>query len=150
MQHRPLDEIKNEATVIAVAPQSHEPSRVLRRERLERFAAVLERHDGPVKLFSQIEYLPETERLLLRSDESPLTIAYRDPVLREQGLASDCLGDAIAFFDLTQREAHQVLCDCHFSGAVTPGMMAARVRSIARRMTIGEAWAKVRLVLKLW
>jgi hypothetical protein len=149
MEYRSLDEVKNDADVIMFAPRSRPPARSLRRERLERFATVLERYDGPLNLLSRIEYLPDSERRRLRSDSSPLTIAFRDPVLREQGLAGDHLGDAIEFFDLTSGEAHHLLCDCHYGSAATSQMIAARVRSVARRMTLDEVWAKVRSVLKL-
>ncbi|MBX6424432.1 MAG: hypothetical protein IRZ09_00685 [Variibacter sp.] len=147
MKHRPLDEIKNEANVTTLAPYAPKSARTLRRERLERFATVLERHEGPVRLLSRIEYLPESERMRLRSDDSPLAIAYRDPVLREDGLASDRLGDAMTFFDLTLGEAHHLLCDCHYTGAVTPRIVAARARSLAQRMSWGEVWTKIRSAL---
>src|SRR5262245_14120017 len=142
MEHRPLDELRKQAGVTPLAPSSRESRRARRRERLERFATLLERYNAPVRLLSRIEYLPRAERLLLREDQSPLTIAFRDPVLREQGLASDRLGDAMAFFDLTPGEAHHLLCDCHYAGAVTTHTMAARARAIANRITLGETWSK--------
>jgi hypothetical protein len=151
MQYKSLDAIRDQANVIPFAPSSREYLRALRRERLERFAAVLERHSGPVTLLSGIEYIPERERMMLRLETSPLSIAYADPELRRQGLAGDRLGDAMAFFQLTRSEAHHLLCDCHYVGMRTsPQMIAARARAIARRMTVGEAWAKFRSVLKFW
>jgi len=151
MEHKPLDQIRSEAKVVPFVPRSKESSRLLRRQRLERFAALLDRHDCPVRLLSRIEYLREAERMLLRADQSPLTIAYADESLRAQGLAGDRLGDAIAFFNLTAAEAHHLLCDCHYTSAsVDSKMVAARARSIARRMTIGEMWAKVRSALAAW
>jgi hypothetical protein len=141
MKHRSLDEIRPVAEVIPCGPES---LRALRRNRLERLATVLEQHNGSVRLLSRIEYLPEEERLLLRGDNSPLTIAYQDPVLRGQGLASDRLSDAIAFFDLSMREAHHLFCDCHYVGAVTSDMIAERTRSIAQQMTLREIWDQVR------
>jgi hypothetical protein len=114
---------------------------------LERFAAVLERHGGPMTRLARLEHITESERLLLRADESPLTIAYRDPALHEQGLAGDRVGDAMAF-----REAHYLLCDCHYNpGATpTPEMMATRVRAIARKKSFGEVVAKIRSILNSW
>jgi hypothetical protein len=89
--------------------------------------------------------------MLLRADHSPLTIAYADAGLRAQGLAGDRLGDAIAFFDLTASEAHHLLCDCHYTSAsVDSKMVAARARSIAHRLTIGEVWSKIRSALTMW
>ena len=147
MKHRTLDEIRSDAQII---PAEEVDPRAVRRERLERLATVLEQHQGPVRLLSRIEYLPESERLLLRGDHSPLTIAYLDPVLRQQGLASDRLGDAIAFFDLSRGEAHHLLCDCHYAGAVTSQMLASRTRAVAGRMTLRDVWDKVRGAVRAW
>jgi hypothetical protein len=142
MEHRPLEELRNTATV-SIAPSPQERRR-LRRARLERLATILEQHEGPLNLFSRVEYLPASERSLLRTNDSPLTIAYRDPVLRAWGLAGDRMGDAIEFFDFSTHEAHHLLCDCHSFGPMTGQMMAARVRAIAQRRTIGELWAGIR------
>ena len=57
---------------------------------------------------------------------TPLTIAYCDPVLRAQGLSSDQLGHAMSFFELRPAEAHFLLCDCHEVGAVSGQMLAER------------------------
>jgi hypothetical protein len=146
MEHRPLEEIRSAATVVPIT-LSRQDRRQLRRARLERLAGVLEQHEGILNLFSRVEYLPAAERSLLRASDSPLTIAYRDPVLRAQGLTGDRLGDAIEFFDLSAREAHHLLCDCHLYGPMTGRMMAARVRGIAQRRTIGEVWASIRSTL---
>jgi len=150
MEHRPLDEIRSEATVIDFKGQAPESPRALRRARLERFASVLEQHEGPIRLFSRIEYMSENERRMLRVDHSPFEIAYRDPVLRAQGLASDRLKDGIEFFSLSPREAHDFLCDCHYTGSVTSDMMAARARSLASRMSFGELCAKIGSGLRHW
>jgi hypothetical protein len=147
MKHRSLDEIKSEANVVAFAPPSRQ---TLRRARLQRFATVLERHEGPVNPLSRIEYLPRPQRLMTRADDSPLTIAYRDTELRAEGLASDRLGDAMTFFDLSPGEAHHLLCDCHYMGMVTPQIVAARARTIAQRMTLREVWDKIRHLLTGW
>jgi len=146
MEHKPLRDMKDAANVIPFAPDSKEYKRTLRRARLHRFADVLEQHPGVIRLLSRIEYLPERERLRARVDQSPLTIAFSDPVLRAQGLAGDSLGDAIAFFDISPAQAHDLVCDCHYPGAgtATSKLIAARARSIANRMTLGEMWGKVR------
>src|SRR5262249_2183416 len=119
MEHKALEQLRDRATVVELEERVAASPRELRRTRLERLAKVLGEHDGPVTLLSRIEYLPEQDRLPLRIDNSPLEIAYRDPLLRAQGLAGDRLGDGIAFFDLSPAEAHYLLCDCHYSGMVT-------------------------------
>ena len=150
MELRPLEQIRNEANVIAFVPPTRESRRALRRVRLERLASVLEEGGGNVKLFSRVEYLPDHVRRSLRSDESPLTIAFRDPMLRADGLASDRFGEAMQFFGLTQGEAHTLLCDCHYVGKVTPEMIAARARMLAHRLTFREVLSKVCSALKLF
>jgi len=64
----------------------------------------------------------------LRGDDTPLALAYADPILREQGLTGDRLGDIMSFFELSHRDAHYLLCDCHFHGTMTSRSVAARVR----------------------
>jgi hypothetical protein len=150
MEHRPLDELRDHANIVELEARVAESPRALRRARLERFAKVLAQHEGVVTLFSRIEYMPEQERQPLRVDNSPLEIAYRDPLLRAQGLASDRLGDGIAFFDLSQGEAHYLLCDCHYTGLVTGDMLAERSRWIAGRMSFGEMCTKLHARLRQW
>ena len=59
-----------------------------------------------------------------------LSLAFRDPVLRSEGLASDRFGDAVAFFQITEHEAHIVLCSCHGGEAMRAEEAARRVRGI--------------------
>jgi hypothetical protein len=147
MEHRTLDEIRPVAQVIPFGAAS---SKMSRRARLERWATVLERYEGMLTPLIGIEYLPERERVLLRGDATPLTVAYRDTVLREEGLTSDRLGDAMAFFALTKGQAHRLLCDCHYYGEMTAAGVAARVRSIANQITLRELWDRARFIVMAW
>src|SRR5262249_31903427 len=141
---------RDQAAVVELEERVAPSPRELRRMRLERLAEVMAKHSGPVTLLTRIEYLPEKDRLPMRIDNSPLEIAYRDPVLRGQGLAGDRLGDGLTFFDLSQAEAHYLLCDCHYSGMITGDMIAARARAVASRMSVGEMFAKVGGVMRQW
>jgi len=136
MQHRTLDQLIEVATVTPASSP-----REVRRARLNRLATLLEKYDGPIRLLSQIEFVPLQARRQLRSDFSPLALAYADETLRREGLASDRLGDAVDFFGLTQRQAHHLFCDCHYGAAITSRMVARRVRSLAERRSLGE-WAR--------
>lgn len=138
MKYRTLEEITKLAGVEPVEAQRGEIS--LRRQRLERLATLIEAHVGRIRLFSMMEYVPLKERVKLRQDESPLSIAHRDALFREQGLSGDRLGDAVEFFQLSMREAHHIFCDCNYSGAITPAAVAARTRSVAAKKTFGELW----------
>jgi len=147
MEQRTIAEVAKSAQVFSTA----EAARALRRERLERLARLLEDHNGPVQMLTQIEYLRRAERLLLRRDGSPLTIAYKAPVFRAQGLAGDRLGDAMAFFTLDDREAHHLFCDCHYRTGVSSQVIDSQVRAVAARPTFGEMWQKVRRsISRLW
>jgi hypothetical protein len=140
-----LDEIRTEAHVTPAAPSSR---RERRRERLLRLATVLECHQSPVRLMSQVEYMPRAERMLARTDNSPLTVAYNDPVLRGQGLASDRFGDATGFFDLSASQAHHLFCDCHYGPGATSRAVAERARWMANRLSLRDVWDKVRGALR--
>jgi hypothetical protein len=148
MEHRSLGDLRDSAN-ISIAPHA-QGNLLSRRERLERFAALLERHEGRLRPLERIEYRPRAEVESMRLDDSPLTIAYNDPVLRADGLASDKLGDAISFFDLSHSEAHNLLCDCHYAAGMTPHNVAARARAIARKRTWGEVWAAARSAFSRW
>ena len=106
-----------------------------RRERLERWAAILEAQEGRhLVALRRVEFLPEDERAVLRADNSPIALAQQDPMLFAEGLTGDRLGEAMKFFDLSYQEAHYLLRDCHFHGSMTASNVASRVRAIARRL----------------
>jgi hypothetical protein len=143
--------IESLTKVAQVHPEGVQKRRLLRRERLYRLAEVLDQFRGPVRLLSRVEYLPESERMLLRDDHSPLTVAFNDPVLRAEGLPGDRFEDAIGFFQLTRWEAHELLCDCHYTGSISSAMVARRARAIGNRQTVGELWERARVAFaQVW
>lgn len=150
MEHRPIKTIQHEATVVEFPPQTPETKEAIRRARLERLADILEQHPEPLNAFSRVEYLPDSERRTLRLDGSPLTIAYRDVVLQSQGLNSDRFGDAVDFFDLSLTEAHDLFCDCHYSGPITGRKISSRARIFAHRMSAHDLWQKAKSALHFW
>lgn len=137
MEHRTLDEIKRTALT---APLETSAPKMSRREKLERWAALLERHSGPLLPLMRVEYLPEYARKMLRGDDTPLTVAYKDPHLQAEGLKSDRLGDGMTFFELTDQEAHHLLCDCHYCGTMTGENVAARARFAANGPSARGLW----------
>src|SRR3954467_678660 len=138
MLYRSLDRIATEADVLAAPDPPASPGRS-RRERLERWAELLEREpERRLRALHGIEYGTPDERLAYRADGSPLAVAYADPVLRAAGLAGDTVGDAAEFFGLSQEQLHLLLCFCHHGEMLTASTAAARVRAIARQ---GACWA---------
>ena len=127
---------------------------ILRDAAAAQSAELLDRQIGTARSFSSIEYIHPEQQALMRADRSPLTIACEDPVFRAQGHRTDRLGDAIAFFNLSQGEAHYLLCDCHYARcAVDAGRIAKRVRSVARRPTsrnMDQSTASRNLLTTLW
>ncbi len=129
MKHTPVSEISRVADV-HVVPLKPPLTRV---QRLERWAEALEREpDRVLTSLEEIEWKAEDDRGAMRADGSALTVAYEDPVLRTEGLASDRLEDATAFFRLTDAEAHFALCSCVYGQTMQAGVAARRVRMIAR------------------
>jgi predicted protein tyrosine phosphatase len=119
---------------IALAADVHQGIGMSRRERLERWVELLERQ--PHRCLSTIEgteFGSRRERDAKRADHSPLTVAFEDPVLRDEGLRGDRIGDAVEFFNLSHGEVHRLVCYCHHGRTVSPGTVAARVRMIAQR-----------------
>jgi hypothetical protein len=142
MKHKSMTDLGAQARVV---PAGVDPARVVRRARLERFAALLEDRTDRLRLLSRIEYNPMSSVKLMRLDESPAAVAYADPVFRGQGLAGDRLGDMMSFFSLSWNETHHLLCDCHYgTSAVDSRAVAERVRAVARRQSLAEIWSKVR------
>jgi hypothetical protein len=127
MEHKSLEEIRQVAEVRAHKPLS-------RRERLERWAEALERLNGArVRSLVRTEYVPREERDLMRVDNSPISIAFEDPVLRADGLKSDKLGDATTYFGLSESEMHYIVCYCHYGETMSSEEVARRVRATARQ-----------------
>ena len=122
MEHKPLDQLRSVADV--------QPRPLSREERLQRWISLLER-DPARRLHSlgEIEYKPPAARALVREDDSPLTVAYDDPILRADGLESDRLGDAMRYFGLNDGQAHYVLCSCLSGHSMDASTCAQRLRN---------------------
>jgi|SRR3954467_9322774 hypothetical protein len=128
MKHQNIDQLGAIAEIVPFEPQE----KLTRRQRLERWADILDRNPGKLNALTRIEYMKPTERPQARVDNSPLEVAFKDPMLREDGLTGDRLGDAMAFFELSDRQAHRLFCDCHYSGSMTGAGLAMRLRRIAQ------------------
>lgn len=126
------------ATDLALETAKPRIRRSVRQERLERLADLFERYDGEIQLLSRMEYMPSRQRRNLTQDYSPAWLAFQDQRFRDEGLASDRLSDIMRFFELSDHEAHELLCNCHYYGHVTASMVAERARELARKKTTGQ------------
>jgi hypothetical protein len=138
VKHELLDELKSKAEIVF---SKTEVKKMPRRERIERWATLLEHHQGRLLPFLRTEYLSYEARRALRADNSPLALAFSDPILRNDGLASDTLGDGIDYFGLSEQKAHRLLCDCHYSGTMTGKEVASRLRTAAQPGLGERLWA---------
>ena len=131
MEHKTLDEIRD---VADIQPSWLGTRPLTKCERLERWAEVLKRaRSRRLKTLYRIEYLPRAQRAALRADDSALSVAFGDARLRAAGLAGDTVGDAVAFFGVSEGELHNILCFCHHGDTMSADAAAARVRAAAAR-----------------
>jgi len=92
---------------------------------------LLERHPHwHLATLHQTEFQSIEFRDAMRADNSPLSIAFADPVLRSAGLEGDTFGEAKRFFELEETELHEILCYCHFGVNVPAASAAREVRKI--------------------
>ena len=125
MEHRTSAEFKGYAAVIR-------PQELSKKELLERWALALEKRKGSrLCTLRETEHQPPKEQVTLREENSPLTVAFEDPVLRSAGLASDQFGEIARFFGLSPWQLHDVVCNCHFGETVAAEVVAARVRHLS-------------------
>ena len=127
MEHKPrvdLQAVADLSPVESRAPMSRD-------ERLARWVEALERDPKRIlRPLHGIEFRKPDERRAIRADNSPLTVAYEDPVLRSEGLAGDRLGDAVDFFQLTEHEAHTAFCSCHLGSSIKASHAAWRIKAL--------------------
>ena len=128
MEHKPISELSNVADLV---PETQK--RLLtRRERLEWWIEVLDRDPGSaLKTLQAIEHKPRDARRASGWITLP-SVAFNDPILRADGLASDRLGDVSDYFELSDEEAHRAFCSCFYGESMTAGAVAGRLRSIAK------------------
>ena len=132
MEYKTLSELEGRADVRLEPAFVSKP--MTKHERLERWATLLARHpERHLSSVEEIEYGTVREQQAKRADDSALSVAFADPVLREEGLESDRVGDAARFFELSHWEIHQLACSCHYGRTMSAGTAALRVRAIARR-----------------
>jgi hypothetical protein len=135
MRHQPIEQILDTALPLHAAPV------MSRRERLLRWADILKATDQQVlQPLKFVEFYAPSERRRLRADQSPLDLAFADPTLRAAGLHGDSLGEAQAFFGLSDEESHFLLCDCHWRGQMTGAAAAKRIRAVASPNPINRLW----------
>jgi hypothetical protein len=140
MKHHEFDQLQNLARINQDYPHHVMP----RDKRLQRWAELLEA--DPQRLISTLhetEYQPHSVRAALHCDNSAISVAFNDPVLRAAGMKNDTYGEAKRFFELSDRQLHRIVCYCHFGATVSAETTARYIRAkhVDRRDGI---WARLR------
>lgn len=131
MEHKTLDKLRD---VAEIAPNWLDARSLSGSERLKCWAEALEREGGRrLSTLFEVEYQSPAKRAAVRADDSLLSVAFNDPRLRAEGLASDTLGDAVAFFGVSESELHDIVCFCHHGPTIAADTAAAQIRAAATR-----------------
>jgi hypothetical protein len=126
MEHKPLSELEAIADV-----KRTETVFLTREQRLQRWIEALAAQPNRLlRPLYEIEYCPPEDRRGTRADNSPLSVAYEDPVLRAQGLQSDRVGDCMDFFAITEHQMHYAFCSCHIGSSFKAKEAADRLRRL--------------------
>ncbi|AGA10451.1 hypothetical protein CN151_06410 [Sinorhizobium meliloti] len=127
MKHQAIEQLQGVAEV-----KQNLPRRTLsRKERLERWAELLERDPHRrLSTLHETEYQPARVRAAMRGDGSPISVAFEDPVLRTAGMENDSYGEARRFFELSDEQLHKVICYCHFGATVSASTAARHIRAM--------------------
>jgi hypothetical protein len=126
MKHQTLEQLQ----IVADVDQGYLRQAMSRSQRLERWAELLELNpDRRLSTLHQTEYQPARARAGMRGDGSPISVAFEDPVLRAAGLENDSYGEAKRFFELTDRQLHEIICYCHFGATVKAATAARHIRA---------------------
>jgi hypothetical protein len=129
MEHKTQKQIRDVADILPSYLQTNPLSKC---ERLELWAGALERQgERRLRTLLEIEYLPAAKRALLRADDSPLSIAFSEPRLCAEGLAGDTIGDVAAFFGVSERQLHDIVCSCRSGDTMLAQTAARRIRAMA-------------------
>jgi hypothetical protein len=142
MEYKSVEQLARVARVETEAQPSPPLSQV---ERLARWAELLEADPGRrLNTFFETEYQPAVARDAMRPADSPISIAYADPVLRRDGLADDSYGEAKRFFGVSDHQLHHVLCYCHYGATVSAGTAARAIRGVMKVYSHPGFLARVR------
>jgi hypothetical protein len=79
-----------------------QPLPMSRDEKLERWAALIERTSDRVFIFHRLEYRSQYDLDRTANPRSAFAVAARDPVLKEAGLTRDTVGNGMKFFELSK------------------------------------------------
>ncbi|MER8696191.1 hypothetical protein NKI77_25065 [Mesorhizobium opportunistum] len=125
MKHQTIDQLQAVARIELSAPHSE----MTRQQRIARWAELLEQTpERCLGALTGTEHLHPEARAMARCEGSAITVAFEDPILRESGLKDDTYGEAKRFFELSDWQLHDIVCDCHVGATMKARWAGARVR----------------------
>lgn len=129
MKHQTFEQLKSIGAIETDFPRAS----LSRTERLERWAELLEQiSHHRLSTLRETEYQHAASRNAMRENSTPISVAFRDGMLRDAGLQNDTYGEAKRFFEISDNQLHGIVCYCHFGNSVSGADAASRVRSLLR------------------
>lgn len=126
MKHHYLNEVCRRADIQG---EGISVGKLSRGQKLARWEKILrDQGDRRLSTLEGTEFARPDRQAAMRAEQSPLSVAYKDPVLRSAGLANDTYGEAKRFFELTDRQLHHVVCHCHCGARISARLAADRVQ----------------------
>jgi len=133
MERKTLDQVGRVAEVRIDHALSTE---LTREQRLTRWAELLESQpERRLNTLLGTEYQSWETRETMRVADSPISVAYDDPVLRADGMKDDSYGEAKRYFSLSDRQLHEIVCYCHYGATMTAKTAAWRIRAMLSEST---------------
>jgi len=142
MKHQTLDQLHTVASIEPSAPHSE----MTREERIARWIELLERTpERCLGALTGTEHLRPEAQAMARGEGSAIAVAFEDPLLRASGLKDDTYGEAKRFFELSDWQLHNIVCDCHVGSTMKARWAAGRIRATIRGNRF-FAWLRQRIM----
>lgn len=127
MKHQSYRELSHIAKLYGGGPTQQPMSQ---RDRMRRWVDLLKAQPKRVlQTLDGTEYWPISFRDAMRGDNTVITVALEDQLLRAEGLLGDTYGDAKRFFGLSDRQLHFIVCYCHSGLSMSAGTAARRIEA---------------------
>lgn len=127
--NKPLDAAELKALETAFPVVEPTPVKMTRRQKLLRFADLIEKSAGTFALFHLLEYMGDATLMCHGVQGSALELVGRDPVFQKDGMKGSSVLEVKNYLGLSTEELHEFSCNC--GGDIGKREMAERVRRLA-------------------
>ena len=146
MEHKTVEQLKR----VAEVRDDFQAQALTQVQKLYRWAELLDEvPDRYLTTLHGTEYQSGAVRDAMRSDGSPISVAFADPVLRAAGMKDDTYGEAKRFFEITDHDLHEALCYCHYGPSIQADTAARSIRGLAMRAENPGLMGRVRSAFAL-